>query len=128
MRMITPATTRNGVEVTKSGIERAPLGAHGGRGRDDQVGAGDRDDLDQPAGRDLGAGRGGHVVGRAGEADEDAPETVGGDGHRDLAGRADHVFETEGVGRLGLAQEATAPRTPATTPTTVARPTPAPKP
>src|SRR6266550_2071770 len=105
IRMTTPATTRNGVDVTNSGIGPCSLRANRGCGGYDQVGAGDRDDLDHAARRYLGVGGGGHVVRRAGEADEDAAETIGWDRHRDPAGRADHVLEAESIGGLGLAKK-----------------------
>src|SRR5258706_9224155 len=58
MRMTTPVTTRNGEEVTKSGIGPSSfIGCHRGR-RHDEVGACDCHDLHLFSGRDLPIGGG----------------------------------------------------------------------
>src|SRR5579864_2704879 len=80
MRMITPVTARNGVDVTKSGIRTCSFSAWDWIGDDDEVAPGDRDDLDHAACRDVGFRGGGQVVRPAGEADDDAAEPVGRDG------------------------------------------------
>src|SRR5579864_520102 len=105
MRMTTPVTARNGVDVKNSGIRTCSFIANCLRWGDDEVATGDGDDLHDAAGRDLGVRRGGHVVRRAGEADEHGSEVVGRNPDRDPAGRPDHVLEVEGRGGLGLAQD-----------------------
>src|SRR5713101_1357338 len=103
-RMITPATVRNGVVVTKLGI--GPCSFFGRR-RDrchHEVGAGDGDHFHLVPCRNLDVGGGGQVVGSAGETDQNRAEPVGWDAHRDAAGRPDHVLEAEGLRRLCLAE------------------------
>src|SRR5579872_952508 len=105
MRMTTPATAKNGVDVVKSGIRLSSFICSGrGSRRNHEVGARYRDDLHLLARRNLAVGCGGHVVRGAGEADEDGSKAVRRDGDGDSAGRSDHVLEAEGVRRLGLAQ------------------------
>src|SRR2546427_361838 len=62
LNVATPFTTRNGVDVTKSGIGRCSLSANRGCGGYDQIGPGDGDDLDHATSRYLGVRGGGHVV------------------------------------------------------------------
>src|SRR5437588_5605760 len=81
MRMTTPVTTKNGEEVTKSGIGPSSfIGCHRGR-RHDEVGACHGHDLHLLASRDLVVGGGGHVVRGARETDHHGPELVGGNRH-----------------------------------------------
>src|SRR5579864_8501761 len=109
MRMITPVTARNGVDVKKSGIGPCSFSAGFRVGCDYEVATGDRDDLDHTARRDLGIRRGGHVVRRAGEADENSAEPVGRNSHRHASGCAHHVLELERAAGLGLAQDLESP-------------------
>src|SRR5205807_2165592 len=98
--MTTPATTRNGVDVTKSGIGPCSFVTDGGCGRDYEIGAGDSDDFDHAARWYLCVSGGPHAVRCAGEADENAAKPIGGYGDGHAGGRADHVLEAERVGGL----------------------------
>src|SRR6267143_3018050 len=103
-RMITPVTARNGMDVTKLGIGPCSFFGRRGGGFYNEVGAGDRDHFHLTPCGDLGVCGGRHVVGGAGEADQDRAESVGRDADGDAAGRPHHVLEAERLGRLRRAQ------------------------
>src|ERR1700674_4124421 len=110
MRMITPVTARNGVEVIKLGIRPCSfIAGYWDRG-DHEVGTRHTHDLDSSPSGDLGIRGGGQVVGGAGEADQHRSETIGGDSDRHAAGGPNHLFQAEGVGRLCLAQDFEGPK------------------
>src|SRR5713101_4051101 len=102
-RTITPVTARNGMDVTKLGIGSGSFFGRCG-GCYYEVGSGDRNHLHLPARRDLGVGGGGHVVCRAGEADQNRAEMIGRYADRDPAGGADHVLQAEGLRRFRRAE------------------------
>src|SRR6202162_4418334 len=97
MRMTTPVTTRKGEDDAKLGIGPCSFCSRNWAGNDNEVAAGNRNDLDHPSRWNFGIGGGGHVVRRAGEADEYRAEMVGGDSERQAARRADPVLQAERV-------------------------------
>src|SRR5487761_1768571 len=105
MRMITPVTARNGVEVTKLGIRTCSFIGDEREGGDNDVAAGHAHDSDRAAWRDLGVRGGGEVVRATREADQHGAEAIRGDSDRDAPGRSDHLLEPEGVRRLGLLED-----------------------
>src|SRR6202521_476576 len=86
MRMMTPVTARNGVDVIKLGIRPCSFVAGYSGGRNHEVSAGHTNDLDLAPGRYRCIGGGGQVVGSAGEADEHSAKAIGWNSDRYAAG------------------------------------------
>src|SRR5713226_4110021 len=80
-RMITPVTARNGMDVTKLGIEPCSFFGRRGDRRHYEVGAGDGNNLHLSPGWNLRVGGGGHVVRSAREADQHGAESAGRDAY-----------------------------------------------